>query len=680
MIEADGANRFDQNRGPGARRLVLVAAGLLLTVTLAACSFRLPAWPRATRPSSIPSNPAPQTTALESGESPTLQPGALPDLTVTWMNLQIESGGACDFSSTDLGVRVFIANQGSSDASPFAVDVNGQRQSLPGLAAGARAELWFPGYVQQGENSAIVDAGSQVPETDEGNNRLAERLPIPTLPPTCTPTPGGLAQTGSTPRSTAAPTSTPGRPIPRPTSTPSPFEAPSRTPSPAPSDTPRPTLAPVVVRESTVTIATYPYSSFVIQARNDSFNMDYAVLDRDAYNAASPQPHDVTYSTLVVENEFLRLTFLPGLGGRLYEVLDKRTGHRATYRNPVLKPSPWGPPEQGWWLAAGGIEWCLPVEEHGYEWGVPWVARVSRDARGATITLRDTEAGDRVRAAIAVRLEAGAGSFTVRPRIENPTAQPLAVKYWTNAMLAPGGRNSVSSRLRFVLADGVTAVTVHSRGDDWLPNAAERMSWPVHSGIDFSGLGNWNRWLGFFENPAAGDFMAVYDEGYDEGMVRVFPSSVARGAKVFGFGWTDPIPPDNWTDDGSTYVELHGGPAETFDDSVTLPAGGHLEWTETWYPVAGLGGLRYANAAAALNLAAGTGHIEAGIAATRRWAGQIILSVDGAELWHGPVSLAAGRAWRQSVAAASPGSGRVRLRMEKQDGSLTADYETTLTW
>jgi hypothetical protein len=284
-----------------------------------------------------------------------------------------------------------------------------------------------------------------------------------------------------------------------------------------------------------------------------------------------------------------------------------------------------------------------------------------------------------VRAAVAVRLEAGAGYFTIRPRLENPTGASLAIKYWTNAMLAPGGRNAPSADLRFILSDAVTAVTVHSRGDDWLPGADERMPWPIYNDIDLSRLGNWNRWLGFFEDPAAGGFMAVYDHGYDEGVVRIFPGT-AQGAKGFGFGWNDRISPDNYTDDASGYVEMHGGPAPTFADSVTLLAGGHLEWAETWYPVAGMGGLRYANAAAALDLTAGGRQIQIAVATTRRWSGDVVLLLGETEFWRSQVSLAPGKPLRQTVIPEAPWSGPVTLRLVASDGSVTAEYRTDLTW
>jgi hypothetical protein len=254
------------------------------------------------------------------------------------------------------------------------------------------------------------------------------------------------------------------------------------------------------------------------------------------------------------------------------------------------------------------------------------------------------------------------------------------MKYWTNAMLAPGGRNAPSADLRFILPDAVNSVTVHSRGDEYLPFYNEPMPWPVVSGTDMSRLGNWNRWLGFFEDPAVGGFIAVYDTAYDEGMVRVFRPDAAPGAKIFAHGWFDPISADNWTDDGSSYVELHGGPASTFDDTVTLPASGHLEWTETWYPVSGLGGLRYANDLAAMNLTASTGQANLALAVSRAWSGDVVLLLDGQEKWRSQLSLQPGLPLQNSVFLGEgvPETGRLAIHLEGPSGSIVTEYSAYL--
>jgi hypothetical protein len=599
---------------------------------------RLPADVEPTLPSTKPSAPT-----LTPTPTP-VAPQSLPDLAIRSVAIELETGGACDYTSTHLGLAVVVENTGDGDAGPFAVEAASCQQMVnEGLAAGQMIRLWFSECGYGYEQAIVVDALSQVEESDKENNVFTGQLPIPTLPPTCTPPPS----------------------------------PPTATPVPVPA---------VNVREGQVTIPTYPYADFTTTAWNETFNLPYAILDWQAYESSNPVPQDVVYRTLEMENEYLKLTFLPDVGGRLYEILYKPTGHHETYRNPVLKPSPWGPAEQGWWLAAGGLEWCLPVEEHGYEWGVPWQLAASRDLHSANVTLRDAPedaSGDdcgalcrTVRATVVVRLESGASDFTIQVHLENLTDAPLDVKYWTNAMLAPGGQNAPSAGLRFVLPDAASEVTVHSRGDESLPGYNERMSWPVFDGVDYSRLGNWNRWLGFFEDPAMGDFIAVYDENYDEGLVRVFPAAVAQGAKGFAFGWDDPIHAINWTDDGSSYIEVHGGPAPTFDDSVTLPAGGHLQWTETWYPVAGLGGLCYANETAALNLEAGDGQAHVAVGVSRPWSGDVVLQLDDQALWRQGVSLVPGQPFRQAVLLgdAALSSGRLALRLETPDGEIVAEY------
>ncbi len=379
-----------------------------------------------------------------------------------------------------------------------------------------------------------------------------------------------------------------------------------------------------VVYTTTVTINTYPYTNFLHNRHNETYNITYPWLDWGAYNAAAPAAAPQSYELVVMENDYLKLTLLPELGGRIYQVIFKPTGSNELYQNPVLKPTNWGPPEQGWWLGAGGIEWGLPVEEHGYESALPWSYETLSATDGVTVTLRDSAASDRLRAAVSVYLPAGRACFVIRPRIENARGSALNYKYWTNAMLAPGPANTVSEELRFIYP--VEEVTIHSSGDSELPGAGQAMSWPEYNGRDMSRLGNWREWLGFFERPAAqGSFTAVYDPSADEGMVRVFSADQVQGAKGFAFGWQNALPDELWTDDGSYYVEMHGGVAPTFGDSASLDAGGSFEWEETWYPAANIGGLTAANREAALYLDKNCDTVTIGVHSTSARAGSAVI-------------------------------------------------------
>ena len=365
-----------------------------------------------------------------------------------------------------------------------------------------------------------------------------------------------------------------------------------------------------------ITIPTYPYADYLYDAYNATYNMTYPKLDWDSYNAANPTPTLQAYELLVMENDYLIVTVLPELGGRIYQLIDKATGENYLYQNPVIKPTHWGPPEQGWWLAAGGIEWCLPVDEHGYEWGIPWDWTVIIASDGVTITVSDCDATNRLRARIDLFLPAERAYLAVTPHIENPTGAAIDYKFWNNAMLTPGNANKPAAGLEFIF--NAPEMAVHSTGDARLPGvwptvptAPEyRFTWPVYNDVDYSRLGNWREWLGFFEYPqAAADFVGLYNHENEAGVARVFPSSVVRGTKGFAYGWAAPLDWHTWTDVESGGVELHGGVAPTFWDTAHLGAGEMLTWTEVWYPVNGTGGITAATQEAALHLSKTNGDL-----------------------------------------------------------------------
>ncbi|MGC9520447.1 MAG: DUF5107 domain-containing protein, partial [Anaerolineae bacterium] len=362
-------------------------------------------------------------------------------------------------------------------------------------------------------------------------------------------------------------------------------------------------------------------------AHDPTYNITYPVLDWDRYTASNPAPVPQDYELLVMENPYLKVTLLPELGGRVYQLIDKATGHNYFYQNPVIKPTYWGPPEQGWWLGVGGLEWCLPVDEHGYEWGVPWSWSVLTSTAGVTVTVQDTTATDRLRASVDVFLPSDRAALVVQPHIENPTSATIDYKFWSNASIAPGAANAPTEGLRFIFNN--PEMSVHSTNDERLPGASTypmapeyRFTWPVYEGTDYSYLRNWTGWLGFFEYPqATKGYIGVYDEQQDEGIVRVFPPETAVGAKGFATGWSDALPWSIWTDEPSGGVELHGGLAPTFWDMTELSPGSSIQWREVWYPVRNLGGVTVASEEAALRLTQTSDQLRLAVQPTRAWRG-----------------------------------------------------------
>ncbi len=437
-------------------------------------------------------------------------------------------------------------------------------------------------------------------------------------------------------------------------------------------------LPPVQVYETTIDILTYPYAAFTTQAVNDEFGWTYQRFNQQDYEASSPRPYPWSYRAVVLENEYLRITLLPDLGGRIYSVVFKPTGSNELYQNPVIKPSPWGPAEQGGWLAAGGIAWDLPVAEHGYAWGDSWGYITNRiDPATASVTVF-MPFQDHLRAEVDVTLRSGEAAFTVQPRIVNPTDAPVDYQFWINALLAPGPANTVGPSLRFLFPSD--QVTVHSRGDETLPEPQGALDWPVADGTDYSTLGNWGQWLGIFERPAAhGPFTGVYDGDADEGMVRVFSPVAVPGSKGFGLGWSDPFDPALYTDDDSAYVELHAGVSPTFWDQARLAAGETYTWQETWFPVAGIGGVSTADGNGAVYLAPAAGGLAVGLFPRQPITGRVVLTIDEGEVLAQDVTLDPAQPFFQLVETGDLAAGqRASVTLFDQDGTSVLHYELTL--
>jgi hypothetical protein len=218
-----------------------------------------------------------------------------------------------------------------------------------------------------------------------------------------------------------------------------------------------------------------------------------------------------------------------------------------------------------------------------------------------TVTLRDSTDAGQVHAEVRITLAANRAAFSVQPRLINGAERILPVQFWLSAALAPGGP-SIEPDTRIILP--VSQVLVHSRGENgWqLPGPRAPMPWPVVAGYNLSRYDQWADYLGFFIPYMQANFMAVYNPGADVGAARLVAPGQVPGHKFFAFG--PRFGDRSYTDDGSQYVEIWGGANPSFwpEDDVQLAPGAALEWSESWWPLAGLGGLTFANQEVAFNL------------------------------------------------------------------------------
>jgi hypothetical protein len=166
------------------------------------------------------------------------------------------------------------------------------------------------------------------------------------------------------------------------------------------------------------------------------------------------------------------------------------------------------------------------------------------------------------------------------------------------------------------------------------------ITWPVWEGRDLSWYQSWEDYLGFFLPEPSEDFVGAYNHDTGLGIVRVCDRREAPGVKLFAWGQDSPYRTE-YTDDGSQYFEMWGGPNRTFwsEDDNTLGPGESKGWAEYWYPFQGIDGLSFANKDVALSLTVSEDTISMGLASTSLLEGTVVVEAGDSEIYRREVAV-----------------------------------------
>ena len=179
--------------------------------------------------------------------------------------------------------------------------------------------------------------------------------------------------------------------------------------------------------EGTITIPTYGWSQDVnpkFWALEDQIKLSTTVKGAIVYpypmqDHLSRTKADRTYKALFLENEYLKVTCLPELGGRLHSVLDKTTGEETFHLNHVIKPSMIA--MRGAWIS-GGVEWNAGPQGHTVTCVTPVTALVGTNPDGsAYLEVTDLEKSQRTRLTVHLTLHPGKAYLDEHITLFNPT-------------------------------------------------------------------------------------------------------------------------------------------------------------------------------------------------------------------------------------------------------------------
>ncbi len=427
------------------------------------------------------------------------------------------------------------------------------------------------------------------------------------------------------------------------------------------------TLAePVTFTHGKLEVPTYSFRRSEIVAPlfksiENAGHYPYTILD---WSSRLEKPEPVEYESLVLENEYLRVEFLPELGGRIYSAFDKVAKRELFYHPSVIKPGRYN--QRGGW-PVGNLELYGPFDAHMLTWpGEPWAWACERHPDGsATVVLSHIDHFFRDKISLSVTLRPGHAFLETTIRLYNKNLLPNRYLIWTNAGVG------VTEGSRFVYP--MTRTIGH--------DSSALSTWPIINGEDLSWNKNNKNMLGVFGLDIFDNFMSIYDYKTDYGTVCYTNRLLARGMKTwtFGSGLTALRHMATYTDKDGLYMETQSGRFIWDGNYEFIDPGQTDGWTEYWFGTGQLGGLTTATQHVAVYLdlpgqLPGTANLAATATGVFPQA-KVELYAGAKAIWSATEDLAVGTVFRSSIALpAKAKESTLNLRIRAQDGQLLLDH------
>lgn len=282
-----------------------------------------------------------------------------------------------------------------------------------------------------------------------------------------------------------------------------------------------------------------------------------------------------TFSTLVLENEFLKAIFVPQWGGRLWSLFYKPENRELLHRNPVFQPANFAL-RQAW--VSGGIEWNMGrFGHHDYTLAPLFAARV-RGAGGEPI-LRIYE-WDRVRCfpwQIDFSLPENSHFLLARMKLVNPHDTVMPNYWWTNIAVEEKPDARVLTPADAILGWHPADQKFTNLPYPHVVPDGDELSYPgtCKSGGEY-----------FYKIPKKNRKWIAYVEGDGRGFVQTSTDRLL-GRKCFYWGagtggkrWQEFLSVPN-----RAYVEIQAGLAVAQAYSVPMAPHATWTWTEAFGPL-----------------------------------------------------------------------------------------------
>ena len=420
---------------------------------------------------------------------------------------------------------------------------------------------------------------------------------------------------------------------------------------------------PVRTYEGAVTIPTYRHTARETEpalfANSSVAGMYPFTTYLMPFTPDSPQPR--AWKAVFVENEYLKLTWLPELGGRIFSLYDKLRNREVFYRNDTIKPASYNP-RNSWPIS--GLELTGPHDLHMMTlYGEPfWAHRiVTQPDGGISLVLGELDPVYGMKVNLTATLHPGVAALEMSVFCYNTRAGRMPQMFWLSGGVA------ATPKLHFIYP--MTRTIGHT--------TADIADWPLYNGIDYSWDRNNKNMLGVFGIDIYDDFEGAYQVDRDYGIFRYADRRIVQGMKMwtFGYGENAKYYERGYTDNGGPYIEVQSG-RHVWDGHYEWVYPHKVEqWSEWWVPVSGIGGLTTLTHDVALNLDVQAGGIDLALYPTHVFPGaKLTVTANGRELAQQTAALDPAKPFRTHLGVPGGGVSQVVVRVADASGRTLLEY------
>jgi hypothetical protein len=252
--------------------------------------------------------------------------------------------------------------------------------------------------------------------------------------------------------------------------------------------------------------------------------------------------HDLR--AIYLENEYLKCSVLPDIGGHLYTCVDKISGQPMFYANPSLKKAKIG--YRGAW-AAFGVEFNFPVSHNWVSMSPVDFAYAMNSDASASVTVGNTDRVYGMQWIVELTLRPGSTVLEQHVTLNNRSDVRHRFYWWNNAAVQAWDDSRIEYPMRFAASHGF----------------AEVQPWPVDpQGKDLSIIRNQTDGpVSLFAHGSRENFMGVWHPRTNTGTVHFAEYAEVPAKKIWSWGvdadgldWRNAL-----SDNNSAYVEIQAG-------------------------------------------------------------------------------------------------------------------------